>query len=192
MYNVKKIMYSFYKRRSMLYDNDKVFAFNQTPVSLCKDIISNIGWTDGEVVLEPFAGLDGFYDNLPEEVVKHRCEIRDGLDFRDFDYDGIKPETIITNPPFDLGESNRVRKNDFYLIVKFFAQKHYIKRIILLCSSGCFDSLTAKRMMELNSHNLYITKITAVRIRKWRGAYYLVEMGRQYNPSFDYYLGNYE
>ena len=180
------------RKFSMLYQDDNLYHFHQSPVSLCKDIISNIEWTDGEIVLEPFAGTNGFYDNLPNNVIKHRCEIRDNLDFRDFNFDGIKPETIITNPPFDLGESNRVRKNDFYNIVKFFAEKPYIKRIIFLCNAICFNSLTAKRMMELNSLNAYITKVTSVRIRKWHGAYYVVEFGRQYNPCFDYYLGNYE
>lgn len=192
MYNFKKIMYSFYNRNMSIYNNDELHAFHQTPVSLCRDIISNIEWNEGEKVLEPFAGTNGFYDNLPEEVIKYRCEIRDGLDFRDFDYDGIRPETIITNPPFDLGENNRKRKNDFYNIVKFFAEKHYIKRIIFLCNAYCFNSLTAKRMLELNSLNAYITKVTAVRIRKWHGAYYVLEIGRHYNPCFDYYLGNYE
>ena len=175
-----------------IYDDDELHAFHQTPVSLCKDIISNIEWKEGERVLEPFAGTNGFYDNLPEEVIKYRCEIRDGIDFRDFDYDAIRPETVISNPPYDLGENNRKRKNDFYNIVKFFAEKHYIKRIIFLCNAYCYNSLTAKRMLELNSLNAYITKVTAVRIRKWHGAYYVLEIGRHYNPCFDYYLGNYE
>ena len=179
------------RKFSMLYQDDNLYHFHQSPVSLCKDIISNIEWTDGEIVLEPFAGTNGFYDNLPNNVIKHRCEIRDNLDFRDFNFDGIKPETIITNPPFDLGESNRVRKNDFYLIVKFFAEKQYIKRIILLCSAACFNSLTAKRMLELNNLNVYITKVSTTRVRKWKGAYYVLEFGRQPNMFFDYYLGNY-
>ena len=192
MYNFKKIMYSFYRNMN-IYNNDKFDAFHQTPVSLCKDIISNIEWKEGERVLEPFAGTNGFYNNLPEEVIKYRCEIRDEIEFRDFDYDAIRPETVISNPPFDLGENpERKRKNDFYNILKFFAEKHYIKRIIFLCNAYCFNSLTAKRMLELNSLNAYITKVTAVRIRKWHGAYYVLEIGRHYNPCFDYYLGNYE
>ena len=180
------------RKFSMLYDDDKLWCFHQTPVSLCKDIINKIEWTDGEVVLEPFAGNNGFYDNLPDNVIKHRCEIRNNLDFRDFDYDGIKPQCVITNPPFDLGESNRIRKNDFYLILMFFAKKQYIKRIIFLCSAACFNSLTAKRMMELNQSNAYITKVSTTRVRKWKGAYYVLEFGRLPNFSFDYYIGNYE
>jgi hypothetical protein len=186
-------MYSFiYRSKMNIYNDDTIHAFHQTPESLCKDIISNIEWKENEIVLEPFSGTDGFYNNLPPEVIKYRCEIRDNLDYRMFDYEGIKPHTIISNPPYDLGENDRKRKNDFYNIVLFFSKKPYIKRIIFLCNAYCFNSLTAKRMMELNSLNTYITKITSVRIRKWHGAYYVVEFGRQYNPCFDYYLGNYE
>src|SRR5210317_42312 len=193
MYNFKKIMYSFYNSNMSIYNNDELHAFHQTPVSLCKDIISNIEWKEGEKVLEPFAGTNGFYDNLPEEVIKYRCEIRDGSDFRDFDYDAIRPETVISNPPFDLGENpERKRKNDFYNILSFFAEKHYIKRIIFLCNAYCFNSLTAKRMMELNQSNAYITKISTTRVRKWKGAYYILEIGRHKNTSFHYYLGNYQ
>jgi len=175
-----------------IYNDDTLFHFHQSPVSLCKDIISNISWEEGEIVLEPFSGTDGFYNNLPEKVIKYRCEIRDGLDYRDFDYEGIKPHTILSNPTYDLGENDRKRKNDFFNILMFFAEKHYIKRIIFLCSAACYNSLTSKRMMLLNQSNAYITKVSCCRIRKWHGAYYVLEIGRQYNPCFDYYLGNYE
>lgn len=180
------------RKFSMLYQDDKLYLFHQSPVSLCKDIISNIEWKENEIVLEPFAGTNNFYDNLPEEVVKHRCEIRDGLDFRHFDYDGIKPETIITNPPFDLGENNQVRKNDFFKILEFFTKIKSIKRIIFLASSVCFESLTPKRLQNINENGFFIQKITTINIKKWRGRYYLIELNRTYNPSFDYYMGIYE
>jgi len=188
-------LFSYYmlsKKFSMLYDDDKLWYFNQTPISLCKDIISNIEWKQGEVVLEPFAGTNNFYDNLPEEVIKHRCEIRDNKDFRNFDYNGVKPETIITNPPFDLGESNRIRKNDFFKILEFFTKIKSIKRIIFLASSTCFESLTPKRLQTINENGFFIQKITIINIKKWRGRYYLIELNRTYNPSFDYYMGIYE
>ena len=175
-----------------IYDNDELHAFHQTPEKLCKDIISNIEFKEGERVLEPFAGTNSFYNNLPEHVIKYRCEIRDNLDFRDFDYDGIQPECVITNPPYDLGENDRKRKNDFFNILMFFAEKQYIKRIIFLCSAACFNSLTSKRMMLLNQSNAYITKISTTRVRKWKGAYYILEIGRHKNTSFHYYLGNYQ
>ena len=175
-----------------IYNDDTLWHFHQTPESLCKDIISNIDFKEGEKVLEPFAGTNGFYDNLASEVIKYRCEIRDNLDYRMFDYEGIRPETILSNPPYDLGENpDRKRKNDFFNIVLFFSKKPYIKRIIFLCSSACYNSLTPKRMMSLNEQNLFLNKVTSCFIKKWRGIYYVMEFTRKPNTSFDYLLGVY-
>ena len=172
-------------------NNNHLFEFHQSPPELCKDIISNISFENDDVILEPFAGMNNFYNNFPEELVKHRCEIRDRLDFRDFDYEGIKPTIIISNPPFDLGESFRIRKNDFYNILMFFAEKQYIRKIVFLGSSACYNSLTPKRMMSLNEQNLFLNKVTSCFIKKWRGIYYVMEFTRKHNSSFDYLLGVY-
>ena len=168
-----------------------VYFFHQTPISLCKDILSNIPLNQDDIVLEPFAGENNFYDNFPEGITKYRCEIEDGLDFRDFDYDGIKPTTIITNPPFRL-ETEKGRKNAFFDIIIFFAKIKSIKKMYILCMDYCWGTLTPNRMTKLNNENLFINKITTINIKKWRGRYYLIEFGRYYNPSFDYYIGNYE
>jgi hypothetical protein len=169
-------------------NNQDLFIFHQSPPELCKDIISNIDLHEDDILLEPFAGLNGFYNNFPEELQKHRCEIQDGSDFRDFLYDDIKPTVVISNPPFDLGENFRIRKNDFYNIVKFFSEKQYIRKIVFLCSSSCFNSLTPKRMQKLNEDGLFIEKIYTCFIKKWRGIYYVIEFSRKYNPSFNYLL----
>lgn len=162
---------------------DDLYWLHQTPPLLCKDIISNIPFNDDDILLEPFAGEDGFYDNFPESLQKHRCEIEDGLCFKDFDYDGIKPTTIITNPPFKLGG-----KNAFFDILLFFAKIRHIKKMYILGSSYCFCSLTPPRMLKLNQEGIYLNKITCVNVKKWAGRYYLMEFGREYNDNFDYYL----
>ena len=172
-------------------NKEQLFHFHQSPPELCKDIISNIDIKPYDVLLEPFAGLNGFYSNFPEEVKKYRCEIEDGLDFRDFDYDNIKPSVIISNPPFDLGENFRIRKNDYFNILMFFAEKQYIRKIVFLCSSVCYNSITPKRMMKLNENNLFLNKVTSCFIKKWRGVYYVMEFTRQHNSSFDYLLNVY-
>ena len=167
---------------------DNIYYFHQTPESLCKDIISNIPFEIGDVVLEPFAGENNFYDNIPEEIQKHRCEIQDdGGCFKNFDYDGFKPTTIITNPPFRLDG-----KNEFFNILMFLADKKSITKMYILCSSSCLGSLTPIRMNKLNDKNIYINKITTVSIKKWFGRYSLIEFSRTHNPNFDYYLSNYE
>ena len=167
------------------------YYFHQSPESLCKDIINNITFNPDDIVLEPFAGEDGFYKNIPEGITKHRCEIEDGLDFRDFDYEGIKPNIIITNPPFRL-ETDKGRKNAFYEIILYFAKIDSIKKMYILCSDYCFGSLTPKRMLKLNENNLYINGITTISVKKWRGRYYLIEFGRTKNDSFKYMMNNYE
>ena len=172
-------------------NKEQLFHFHQSPPELCKDIISNIDIKPYDVLLEPFAGLNGFYNAFPEEVKKYRCEIEDGLDFRDFHYDQIKPSVIISNPPFDLGENFRIRKNDYFNILMFFAEKQYIRKIVFLCSSVCYNSITPKRMMKLNENNLFLNKVTSCFIKKWRGVYYVMEFTRQHNSSFDYLLNVY-
>jgi len=167
---------------------DTNYYFHQTPESLCKDIISNIPFEIDDIVLEPFAGENHFYNNIPEELQKHRCEIEDeGGCFKDFDYEGIRPTTIIVNPPFKLNN-----KNAFWDILMFFADKRSIKKMYILGSDVCFSSLTPNRMFKLNERSIFINKITTVSVKKWRGRYYVIEFSRTYNPNFDYYMSNYE
>jgi len=85
---------------------DDTYYFHQTPELLCRDIISNIAFEPDDIVFEPFAGENNFFKNFPQEITKYRCEIEDGLDFKDFDYEGIRPSIIITNPPFRLETEN--------------------------------------------------------------------------------------
>lgn len=170
---------------------DESYYFHQSPISLCKDIISNISFNDDDILLEPFAGEGSFYDNFPEGITKYKCEIEESLDFRDFDYDGIKPTIVCTNPPFRL-ETENGRKNAFFDIILFYAKITSIKKMYILCNDYCLGTLTPNRMVKLNENNLFVNKITTINIKKWRGRYYLIEFGRVHNPSFDYYIGNYE
>ena len=170
---------------------DDTYYFHQTPELLCRDIISNIAFEPDDIVLEPFAGENHFFKNFPEDITKYRCEIEDGLDFKDFDYEGIRPTTIITNPPFRL-ETENGRKNAFFDILLFFSKMSFIKNIYFLCNDYCVGSLTPKRMTKLNEQGLFINKKTTISIKKFRGRYYLCHFSRTHNPSFDYYLTNYE
>ena len=58
--------------------NDKIY----TPVNIAKKIISEFD-LDG-TVLDAFYGNGVFYENYPNNVIKHWCEIDLGKDF--FDY----------------------------------------------------------------------------------------------------------
>ena len=117
---------------------DHLYYFHQTPEQLAKDIISNIPFDADDIVLEPFAGEGAFFENIPEEITKYRCEIEDeGGDFRDFNYQAIKPTMILSNPPFKLDD-----RNAFFDLVCYFSKITSVKRIIFLCNDVCFGSLT--------------------------------------------------
>jgi hypothetical protein len=172
-----------------IYNNKIIYDLHQTPVSLAKEIINSINWNDNENVCDPFAGEMSFYENLPTNINKTYAEITKGIDFRDIDYTNI--ETIISNPPYDLGEDNRVRKNSFYKILEYFSLTP-VKRIIFLCSQSCFNSITPKRLKQLHQNGLYIQKITICNCKKWYGRYYVLYMTRDVNMMVDYFINNFD
>jgi len=168
---------------------DEIYYFHQSPPELAKDIIDNISFYYDDVVLEPFAGENAFYDNIPyfDEMTKYRCEIEDdGGDFRDFDYEGIKPTMILSNPPFRLDG-----KNAFFDILRFFSKIRSVKRIIFLCSDICYSSLTPMRMMKINEEGMFLQKITTCCVKKWKGRYRVLYFGRERSDAFDYYMDTY-
>lgn len=170
------------------YLSDRLyFDFHQTPEELCKDIISNIDFKEDDIILEPFAGSNHWYDNFPQELTKYRCEITDeGGCYKDFDYDGKTPSIVVTNPPFKINN-----RNVFFEIILYFSKIPSIKRMVILCSSICYDSLTPNRMTKINEENMFITKLDTCSIRKWRGRYKVIYFERTYSDKFNYYLKNY-
>jgi hypothetical protein len=164
--------------------DETTYLLHQTPVLLAKRIIDNIEWEVGECVVEPFKGEGAFYNQLPSNVIKSYAEIREGIDFKDINYDNI--DTVISNPPFRLNG-----KNAFSQLVLYFA-KTKIKRLIFLCSSACYNSLTPTRMHDINSCGLYINKVTTCSVKKWYGRYFVIEFGRERNIFFNYFLENFD
>jgi hypothetical protein len=167
------------------------WCLHQTPPELAKRIIDDIQWETGEKVMEPFAGLGAFYDNLPENVTKYKTEIREGTDFRDFNYHDNPIDTIITNPPFRLTSPDGVEKNAFFKILEYYTNTPHIKRIIFLCSSVCYNSLTPARMFVINNNGFYLNKVTSCTIKKWYGRYYILVFTKNKNDNFNYYLEMY-
>jgi len=165
---------------------DDMYYFHQTPKSVAKEIIDSIDWKDGEVVFEPFAGEGAFYNQLPENVNKYYTEIEEGLCYTTFDFDEVKINTIISNPPFRIDG-----KNCFFKILEYFSKKD-VDKIIFLCNDYCFTSLRGKRMKKINDNGFYLNKITGVNIKQWRGQYYVLHFGRIPNLSFEYFLNTFE
>ena len=165
---------------------DDMYFFHQTPRELARVIIDDIEWQDGENVLEPFKGEGNLFNQLPSNVNKYYTEIEEGLCYTTFDFDEVKINTIISNPPFRIDG-----KNCFFKLVEYFSTKN-IDRIIFLCNDYCFTSLTGKRMKKINDNGFYLNKITGVNIKQWRGQYYVVTFGRIPNLSFQYFLNTFE
>ena len=162
---------------------DDLYYFHQSPKELAKDICSNVVWETDDIVFEPFAGENAFFDAIPNELSKFRTEIEEGLCYKDFDYIGTGVNTIISNPPFRIDG-----KNAFFDIVIFFSKIRSVKKIIFLCSDICFGSLTPKRMMKINQEGMFITKLDTCNIKKWRGRYRIITFERTYNNTFNYYM----
>lgn len=165
---------------------DDIYFFHQTSRHLAKQIIDNIDFKDGENVYEPFRGEKAFYDQLPQNVNKYYTEIEEGLCYTSFNFDEVKINTIISNPPFRIDG-----KNCFFKLVEYFSSKD-IDRIIFLCNDYCFTSLTGKRMKKINDNGFYLNKIVTCDVKKWRGRYYVVTFGRIPNLSFQYFLNTFE
>lgn len=116
----------------------------ETPSDLVVDIISLIDFSDGDVVLDPCRGDSCvFYNNFPNNVVKHWCEIEEKVDFFDFKEE---VDWIIGNPPF-----GRLLTQWFEHSVKI-ARKGIVY-IIPLHSYSC------KRMKIIEDAGFYIDDI---------------------------------
>jgi len=170
---------------------DEITKFHQTPPLLAKDLIKFINFEDDDTVLEPFAGKNAFYDNFPDNVVKYRTEITDNLDYKDFDYENISIDWIITNPPFRIENDDGKREHSSFKILKFYSKK-VKKGIMLLGNDNCISSLTPKRMKELNDDGIFLNKIVTCNVKAWRGRYYALYFYKNIpNDNFSYLTGNY-
>ncbi len=113
---------------------------DQTPPETCIKIINSLPWAKGELVLEPFAGIGNFYHNLPPFVKKDWCEITEGRDFSE--YNGPRPDTIITNPPF----RNKARGDNMVITCLERCLKLAKKRVVFFVNDRGLSALTPVRL----------------------------------------------
>lgn len=161
---------------------DDKYYFHQTPRELTEKLIKYVDFQDDDIVLEPFKGEGAFYDVLPNNIVKHWCEIEEGVDYKDFDG---KIDWVITNPPFKLDG-----KSVFFELLKYYSSR-VNKGICFLGSDYCFCSLTPKRIKELNNEGLYLDKLIVTSIKKWRGRYFFMIFKKQKNNFLEFVEGNF-
>lgn len=167
------------------------WCLHQTSPELALRIIRDINLPPNCNVIEPFAGSGSFYNQFPINVNKFKTEIREGTDFRDFDYVGNNIEYIVTNPPYAIKNDNNIEKNAYHDILMFFAVIPTVKKIVFLSSATCYNSLTRKRTKELNDAGMYLEKVTMTEVKKWRNRYYVLHFGRQPVANLTYFPENY-
>lgn len=167
---------------------DKTYYFHQTPEELAIELINRVDLEDNDIVLEPFKGEGSFYNNFPDNVVKHYTEIEEGLDYKD--YKG-NIDWVLTNPPFRLEDDKGKRVNSFYPLLEYYSNK-VNKGIAFLANDRCFSTLTPLRLKKLEDNNIYLNKIVVCNIKKWRGRYFFIIFKKD-EPSelFDYMNINY-
>ena len=103
-----------------------------TPVNIAKQMI-DLYQLEG-TVLDPCRGKGAFYNNFPKNVKKEWCEIKEGIDF--FEYNK-QVDWIISNPPFSILDdffehSFKLSKNVVFLIPlsKLFSSFYRIDNVL--------------------------------------------------------------
>ena len=138
--------------------NDNIY----TPIDVAIDCINYTKpfLLKEDVILEPFAGENAFYNNFPIDNKKLWCEIDRDKDFLDFQG---SVDWIITNPPW--GIFNKI-----------------IDKIISVSKKGfCLLvnnlTITPNRLDNINNQGFYISRIYYFKIHSWFGYqyYYIFE-----------------
>jgi len=164
----------------------ETYLFHQTPRDLCKKLIEFIPIQEGDILLEAFAGENNFFDNFPTNTINRWCEIERGVCYTSYT---DKIDWVISNPPFRLETGNK-RVNSFYYLIDYYSTR-VDKGICFLANYSCFNTLTPKRMNDLNNKGLYLTKVITCNVKKWSNRYYFLIFTKTPNDNFKFILGTY-
>ena len=163
----------------------ETYLFHQTPNDLANELIKEIDFKEGDIVLEPFRGEGAFYNNFPDYVDKEWCELEEGRDYKDhqgeFDW-------VISNPPFRLDTGGK-RVNSFYYLLDYYS-KRARKGIAFLGNDYCFGTLTPNRIKDLQDRGWYLNKVRVCSIKKWRGRYFFLVFTKEPTDFYGCVEGN--
>jgi hypothetical protein len=122
-----------------------------TPIDLCKQQIDMIDYLSNEVWFDPFKNSGNYYNHFPNEN-KTWTEILENKDFFDFN----EPVDIIcSNPPYSI--LDKVLKKTIELKPRVFS---YLIGM---------NSLTTKRLEEINNAGYALTKLRLLKVYTWFG-----------------------
>ena len=144
----------FAKNGRKLKNNSNDVIYTPLPVAL--KMIDMCDIHENDKILDPSKGKGVFYNNFPNNCIKHYCEISEGIDF--FNYTE-KVDIIIGNPPYSLW--NKWIEHTMKLTDKFC----YI--------FGSFN-FTDKRLRDIVSNGYGVTKFHLVKIDWWYSPSYLI------------------
>ena len=164
-------------------DRTDEYTFHQTPVEVTEKLVPHVPHTPGDVWAEPFRGEGSFYDLFPDDVEKVWAEISQGRDFRDIAYSTV--DWVVTNPPFRLetGVPGK-RINAYWKIIDHLTTSGVRKGLALLGNDYCLSTLTPRRLGILKDRGWYINKIVVTNVKKWRGRYFFIILGREDNGFY--------
>ena len=169
---------------------EEYYYFHQTPPELCKKLIETLDIKEGEILLEPFKGEGGFFNNFPINTVRHFCEIEEGVCYKSYK---DKCDWVISNPPFRLEDEKKGGKhvNTFFKLILHFAPL-VNKGIAFLGNDSCFSTLTPLRLKMLETeYGLYLNGYVVCSIKKWRGRYFFITFSKNKSDNIKYIEGNF-
>lgn len=137
-----------------------------TPRSLVHIHLSKLASHDELVILEPCRGQGAYFNALPiyfPNCERHFCEIDDGIDF--FNYDGPRPDLIVTNPPFSLLDK--------------FIEKMVSLRPLIISLVLNYYAITPCRLRKLNNAGYYVVDYHLTRVSRWFGVSAIITLSRE-------------
>lgn len=153
-------------RLSELAGKDKTIAYTKAGMAI--DLIKRVPLKSGDVVMEPCRGDGAFYNNFPDFVRKEYCEIKEGLDY--LDWEGEVDYTL-SNPPFVprklFWEFNRKAMDTTGVAIYW------------LISVLSFNVFTPKRLDEMREKGWYIKSMHITADKRWYGRYAWIRIDRE-------------
>lgn len=155
----------------------------QTPKNVWQHIMQLFPTKDTDIFFEPFKGNGNLYDIINCE--KEWCELSQGKDIFDYDYETSKVTKLYTNPPFKAmipTNKKKAYKNCVYFFLEYFMMHlPLLDEIGFLMNAKSFQSLTPKRLHKLNELGFYVHHVVCLNIQKWFGLYYFVLFKKEKN-----------
>lgn len=147
-----------------------LYTFHQTPEALCKKLLANVPFEQGDTVWEAFAGEGNFFRNLPTFTKNVSTEIEQGKCFTSF----TEPfDWVVTNPPYNLVLNGKKVRSSFWFLLKYFCSRAN-KGVALLGNSNCLNAVSPKRLKELNEMGWYLNNIVICDVKKWYNRYFFM------------------